>query len=192
MDELGRMLLILELISEAERLLGSISRTHLQKLVYLLQEIKSAPLNYSFKMGYYGPRSDELWGTLCGMRDLGLIDILSPAPFGYKYLISGSKGDKLKKFRKIISMSDISGNTVEYQKSCKELVQLISQHQQGGTWYLELLGITHFVHKMIALYHPLLDEEIINAVRGLKPHFKGEDVEQALATLREENFLNDA
>lgn len=190
MDDLGRMLLILELISEAEKVLRNISRTHLQKLVYLLQEIKSAPLNYSFKMGYYGPHSEGLWGTLCGMRDLSLIDIFSPSPFGYRYYISESEGDKLKKFRKIVSMSGLDGDIVEYQKSCKELIQLVSQHQQGGTWYLELLGITHFVHKMIALYHPPLDEEIINAVRDLKPHFKNEDIEQVLATLREEKLLN--
>ena len=191
MDDLERMRLILEIIVEANKLLGIINRTHLQKLVYLLQEIKSVPLGYNFKMSYYGPHSEALWGTLCGMRDLGIIDIkFCPQPF--KYTVSESKSVELKKFQKVVSVSSLDEGIAKYRKSYKDLIQLISQHQRGGTWCLELLGTTHFVHKMLALYKwQPSDKEIVSAVQDLKPHFTAENIERALATLRKDSLLND-
>lgn len=190
MNELERMSLILEIVSEAKRLLGTISRTHLQKLVYLLQEIKSVPLGYNFKMNYYGPYSRGLWGTLCGMQDLDLIDIkFCPHPF--RYIISESGSVELERFLKVASVSGLDENIAKYQESCRSIFQLISQHKQGGIWYLELLSITHFIHKMLALYKQRPpDEEIVSGVKGLKPRFSNEDVKQALMTLREGDFLN--
>lgn len=185
MDELERMRLILEIIVETK----TISRTHLQKFVYLLQEIKSVPLRYNFKMSYYGPHSEGLWSTLCGMEDLGLIDIKFFPP---RYNIFPCKDDRLKEFERVASTSGLDEDIAKYREGYEELFQLINWHQQGNIEYLELLSITHFVHKMLALYkRQPPDKEVVSAVKGLKPHFSDEDVKQTLVTLREGKFLND-
>ena len=145
--------------------------------------MKSVPLRYDFKIRYYGPYSEGLWGTLCVIKDLGLIHIHL---FGYGYIISDSKDAGLEKFLKVSSMPGLDESVIEYQESCRDLLQLINQHQQGGIWYLELLGMTHFIRKMLALYkHSPPDEEVISAVKGLKYHLNDKDIKQVLAIFRE-------
>ena len=197
MNELEKIRLLLELIVEGHRTLGRVGHTHLQKLVYLLQEAKEEPFGYDFRMHHYGPYSRELWGTLCTMRDLGLISIKRyPHPFGYGYDISESEGQVLDKFRevssKMSSESDMSKRIAEYRNGHTELLQFFEEHQSGGTRYLELVGTTHFVHKMLALYedHPS-DDEIVARVGELKDQLSEPQIRGALKTLRKKHFLQD-
>ncbi len=195
MNELERIRLLLELVSKGQEILGRVGHTHLQKLVYLLQEGKEEPFGYDFRMHYYGPYSKELWGTLCTMSDLGLISITRyPHPFGYGYDISESEDQVLDKFRelssKVSSETGMDKTIDEYLNGGIELLQFFNKHHSGGTRYLELLGTTHFVHKMLALYKKApKDDEVVDAVKGLKPHFSDKDIEEALATLRKKELL---
>lgn len=94
MDEMERMRLLLDLVSKGRRILGRVGHTHLQKIVYLLQESKAVPFKYDFKSRDYGPYSRGLWGMLCTMSDLKLISITRyPPPYGYGYDIAELSDD---------------------------------------------------------------------------------------------------
>src|SRR5437867_998970 len=56
---------------------------HLQKAVYLLQEVTDVPLGYAFVLYHYGPFSFELREELNRMRADGLLDLVAkPYPYG--------------------------------------------------------------------------------------------------------------
>ena len=190
MNQLERMSLILDLVSEGHETLTRLGHTHVQKLVYLLEEAKGVKFGYDFRMHYYGPYSEQLWGTLTTMRHIGLINIKLHTS-GYGYDISESEGSRRAEFQELCSELGVDEEIGQYRDSWQGLLQLFSQ--RPGTRSLELLGTTHFVHKMLALYDEQpLDDQVIKGVNALKPHFSHEEIKEALQTLNDEGLLGDS
>lgn len=87
-----RLSLLSELIRQAP---GSLGRTALMKLAYLLQTIKELPLGYDFRLYTYGPFDSDLLNDLGQAQSLGLVQsriVQFPAGSGYGYEFSAGPG----------------------------------------------------------------------------------------------------
>lgn len=86
MDYPKRSALLVALI-DALREQGSwCGETHLQKAVYVLQEMFGVPLELPFILYKYGPFSFDLRDELSAMRADGLVDLEYKPPYGPRFL----------------------------------------------------------------------------------------------------------
>jgi hypothetical protein len=145
-------------------------KTQIQKLVYFLQYIFGIPLDYGYKMHYFGPYSDELNSDLINMRSHGYINI-DPDPEGYGYHITpGTETlDSLEDLKKV------------YVKKIDTCLRELAEKDVKN---LELLGAIHFVTN-VALPRTNKGHEVIDKVRRLKPSFSREEIENAYKQLEE-------
>jgi len=143
--------------------LRDVGKTKTQKLIYFLQYVFCIPLEYVYKMHYFGPYSEELNDDLIDMRSHGYIAIeRDPSGYGYHITLGNEAVD---------SMANMKEEHVEKLDNCLEKLGGLEPRT------LELLGAIHFV-KNVAL-RPLEEKsEVIEMVARLKPAFEESAIEE--------------
>ena len=156
-----------------------VGHTLIQKVVYLLQNALDVDVGYNFKLYHYGPYSEELWGDLRILSDLGIVSIVTD-PNGYGYRISIDDQEKAKLFQRFGSDS--------LNEKINEVMELLRNRDSRS---LELLATTHFVYSdLVAKNRQATPSDVANYVTKLKPHFNSSQAEHALGTLQEQNWLS--
>lgn len=171
MNILKKYAYILEFLKSINTEVG---KTFLQKAMYVLQEGLKEQLNYSYKLHFYGPFSQELADDIDALSDMGLIDVeFDPDGYGYKIRIT----DKGKNFLEIL---EIRGIKIEKQK----IEKVISLMGNKNVRDMELLGTTLYFSRLTE------DEKEIKRLVGMvKPHFSESQISKALQKLKEEKIV---
>lgn len=150
--------------------LKDVGKTRIQKIVYFLQHVFGIPLDYVFRMHYYGPYSEELNDDLIEMKLHDYIDI-TPNPTGYGYHIRPSS-----------EVIDSMENTIKNYG--QELENCLEKFGQLEPQKLELLGTLHFVEYVARTSNKdKAKDEIVEKVATLKPVFTKSEVEESYQEL---------
>lgn len=150
--------------------LTDVGKTKTQKIIYFLQYVFGIPLEYVYKMHYFGPYSEELNDDLIDMRSHGYIDI-ERDPNGYGYHVTPGN-------EAVDSMANMKKEHVKKLDNCLEKLGAFDLSD------LELLGAIHFV-KNVALT-PIKDKsEVIEMVARLKPAFGESKIEESYKALED-------
>lgn len=161
--------IILELLSETKKYVG---KTFIQKGIYILQNGLDEDLNYTFKLHFYGPFSQELATDIDIMHNLGLITMkYDPEGFGYKISITNKGKNFLEK------------NT-HYKINRNKLKEIISLIGDKTSKEIELVGtVLYFAQQTNN------NEEIIKLVKTVKPHFTDYEIKTAIEILRKKEII---
>ena len=85
MDSLKRYVILLRLARELKSQGNWCGETHMQKAVYLLQDLAGAETEFEYVLYKHGPFSFELRDQLTAMRADNLLDLeIQPQPYGPK------------------------------------------------------------------------------------------------------------
>lgn len=168
MDEKERMglaSLAIRKLNEANSWTG---RIHIQKLIYLAQELLGLGAHYEFVLYQRGPYSFELDDDVRSLRSVGAAEIiLRPAPYGPTY-VTTAVGNRLVNYAPVNeAMADRLG-----------LLANVLGPRDGSE--LELLATTLYVMREGVTPN----QRIVDRVRVLKPRFDALQVEKALSEVR--------
>lgn len=186
MDILEKIVVLLYLVSEGQRMIGVLGHTHVQKLVYLLEHARGLPLGYEFKMHHYGPYSEGLRDDLFSLSssEWGLADvkmILYPSGYaGYSFSVTKAAEEFLngEEQKKLLE---------RHSQTVAELLRLFKDKQARD---VELIGTTHFVWRLLKERKAEASPgKCVSLVKALKPHFSEEEVSQTLQMLQKESLL---
>jgi uncharacterized protein YwgA len=137
--------------------------THLQKAIYLLEEVVDVPLDYEFVLYKHGPFSFDLRDELTEMRADGLL-ALEPRPFPY--------GPSLKTTP---SSSRLEARFPKTLRTYDASIQLIANHVGArGVTELEKLATAVFVKSND------YEEDLADRIHELKPHVSRDEARRAL------------
>ena len=152
----GRNAIVLSL-ADRLRVAGSwCGETHLQKSVYLLQELTHVPLGFDFILYKHGPFSFDLRDALTAMRaDYQLRLLIHPVPYGPS-LVTTETGQMIQKhFSSVVKAHHKEISFVAQQLGSKTVTEL------------EQLGTALYVKKED---DSRSQEEVARRVIELKPH----------------------
>lgn len=141
---------------------GDIGKTKLQKIVYFLQNTFGVPLDYSFKIHYYGTYAEELDNDLTDMSLQGYITI-RPDLQGYGYHLRS--GDQ-----EVENADELLSPFMEKMRRC------LAAFGQFDATQLELFSALHFVRERL---EEAEKAQTVDRVKVLKPKFSREDIETA-------------
>jgi uncharacterized protein YwgA len=160
----------------AKRLGGghNLGKTKLQKLVYLLRELKGVRVGYDFRFYNYGPYSDSLSGDLGYLQSLEAVKV-SYDPFMNMYdIIAGEKAEALEE--------KASGFLRENRADLDEVIERFGRRQAKD---LELISTIVFVAKSGIR----AERELISKVMELKPKFTRDEIKAALDELNAADYV---
>lgn len=164
-ERLGLLASLVQMLDEAGSWTG---RTHIQKLVYLAQELLGLESGYEFVLYQRGPYSFDLDADIRSLRSIGAVDLNPLPPYGASYFRT-SLGESVSK------LSPVG------EKLNDKLTQLAKTLGPKQASELELLATTRYV---LAEGHKL-DKDIITRVRSLKPQFREDEAQKALEDVRQ-------
>lgn len=172
MNTLKRYAYILEFLKNLED--AEIHKTFLQKAVYILQDGLKERLNYSYRLHFYGPFSQELAYDINVLNDMDLIDEeFDQNRLKYKIKIT----DKGKKF-----LETLKSHGVEAEKQkIKKVLSLISKRNMND---MELLGTVLYFSRLTGNKREV--EKLVNMV---KPHFTRSQISKALQKLKKNKLI---
>jgi uncharacterized protein YwgA len=146
-----------------------LSKTHLQKIVYLLQSFGILSTKYRFVMHHYGPYASEITSITENLADLGLVRI-DRAENGFGFQSTAGEYS-----------SEVN---VDAEKDATAMIE-----ELGGkdAWELELMATIHFVDAILRARNeePPATDTLIDEVRELKPRFAESTVRKYLAEVRQ-------
>ncbi len=156
LNRLGRNAIVLSLTDELKTAGSWCGETHLQKAVYLLQELTHVQLDFDFILYKHGPFSFDLRDTLTAMRaDYQLQIRANPIPYG-PTLVTTETGKKLRaRFSLVI------------EKHRKEIAFVAEQLGSKSVTELEQLGTALYVNREDDSRSL---EQVAERVTELKPH----------------------
>jgi len=164
-ERLGLIARIIQKLNEAGSWTG---RTHIQKDIYLAQELLALPSDYPFVLYQRGPYSFDLDSHIRSLRAIGAIDLeLMPAPYGPRYCVT--------QFGRAISQ--LHPLDADLDQALTSLAQTLGNKTARD---LELLGTAHYV----LTEGDAPDEDRISRLVRLKPHFSAEQAKAALEEVR--------
>jgi len=152
--------------------LKDVGKTKIQKLVYFLQYAFDVPLDYVFRMHYYGPYSEELDDDLIEMKLHRYIDI-TPDPAGCGYHIQpGSE-----------FIDWVENTTKPYAQQLNNCFDKLGGY---NIQELELLGTLHFVQYLaLTSSEGKGKDQIVDKVATLKPVFDKSEIERFYEVLQD-------
>ena len=136
-NQLARRVAFIERVVRNSRDIG---KTKIQKVLYFLQESLGVPLNYRFRMHYFGPYSDEIDNALSLSKSLGRIDI-QPDSGGFGYHVTPVEIDDDTPWQDYDPSkdSDIEISVADIDKTIGILAEI-------DTPQIELYATIHFVY----------------------------------------------
>ena len=158
-----------------------IGRTALMKYMYFLQSLRGVPLGYSFSMYSYGPFDSDVLADLSTAESMDLVSSI-PVSFsgGYGYRIQASnRAEKMK----------------------EQARDFLAKHQEDIAWVLNEFGALNSAELELASTVVYVDRELhdigltderaqlVGVVNEIKPHFRREQVERSVESLRNRGLL---
>jgi uncharacterized protein len=158
---------------------GVFGKTHVQKLVYFLQELFGGDSEYDFSLYTYGPFSANLAGDLDVADGLGVVS-LEYLPQAGAYNIA--PGPQLAKAETRAS---------EYLARHQDAIRKVTR-EFGGLRARELelrATIVYADREARREGAPLEHGQLVERVHAIKPHFTRETVEQAVSEMQAHGFV---
>ncbi|MDE2817202.1 MAG: hypothetical protein OXK81_10955 [Chloroflexota bacterium] len=156
LNRLQRNAIVLSLAGELRAAESWCGETHLQKAVYLLQELTEVPLGFDFILYKHGPFSFDLRDALIAMRaDYQLRHLIHPIPYGPS-LVATDTGKKLQE-----RFSSVIG------KYRKQVTFVAKQLGSKSVTELERIGTALYVQRE---NEPMTVDQNARRVNELKPH----------------------
>ena len=160
MDEMKLLMRRLAVIRRITDLAPDPGKTSVQKIVYFLQSGLEVPLEYRFKMHYYGPYSEKLDGNLSLANAMGIVVIgLDSARYGYH-----------------IKPGEYPVEDVESSLPWRKIDETIRTLGELELWKLELLATIHFIQSIRSQWDR---RKVISTIHRLKPKFSEERINKA-------------
>lgn len=159
----------------------ALSKTAIQKLIYLLQEAKEVPCGYDYTFYNYGPYAPELSRDLEYTDFLGVISLVSrdDTPTGYA-ILPGEKYDEIRQ----------RGQDFLDQYAT-EVEEVISSFGMYSAKDLELRATIYYCYRFATDKEQLLSkEEIISQVQKLKPRFSSGVVSATVEELHKKDYID--
>ena len=171
MITLKRYAYILELLENVNTTVG---KTFLQKAVYILQEGLKEQLDYSYKLHFYGPFSQELANDIDALNDMDLIDVeFEPDGIGYQIKIT-NKGEQF--------LEELKRRKIEVSE--EKIARVLSLIENRNVRGMELLGTVLYFARLTSD-----EDELKKLVNMVKPHFSNAEIEKAYIKIKEEGIL---
>ena len=159
MDKYALLLYVIKKLNNAGSWTGN---THIQKIVDLAQSKIGVDL-YRFVIHHYGPYSFDLRDDLDLLVSGGYIERRIDE-YGYHYKLT-EKGEKY-----------LASSTIESEVS--EVIEKLAKiFGKAPTIVLELIATIDYVHSKLGKEK---EDEVVDTVRKIKPHFSEEIVREAL------------
>lgn len=159
MERLNRAAIISQLIGRLREAGSWSGETHVQKAVYLMQDLLEVPTDYHFILYKHGPYSFDLSDELTSLRGDELLELQSQAPpYGPRYAVT-ALGRKLRMaYPKTLS---------RYECAINGVAAAIGSQTIGE---LERLATALFVTKRLADQHSGSLKSRAALLNKLKPH----------------------
>jgi hypothetical protein len=158
---------------------GVFGKTHVQKLVYFLQELFGGDPEYEFTLYTYGPFSANLMGDLDVADGLEVIRLEYLPQAGAYNIVPGPQLEKAK----ARAGDYLARNRDAIQRSIQEFGDLRARE-------LELRATIVFADRESARERsPLRRDQLVERVHAIKPHFSPRTVEQAVDEMREKGYV---
>jgi uncharacterized protein YwgA len=170
MDRLQRAVVITRLAQRLRECGSWCGETHIQKSVYLMQELFDTGLKYNFILYHHGPYSFDLTNELTALRADGFLEIEpQEPPFGPKLKVSTRATSLHKFFKKTLG---------RYEK----FIEFIASKLCGkGVKDLEKIATALYVDKQL----PNEKNKRIDLFLKLKPHITKDQAKDALSEIEE-------
>ena len=155
-----------------------LGKTKLQKLVFLMQELKAVPTDYRFHFYTYGPYSSSLTGDLSYLDAIGGLDIRQCLSFGGYEIVPGNDADSF--FAKSAPFLD------EHKEDTDAIIE---QFGRKNAQELELIATLVYIARYEPSFEPGNDQFLIDRARELKPKFKEDEIRSSLRKLKDMGYL---
>jgi uncharacterized protein YwgA len=178
MDRLKRAAIVTHLITKLREEESWCGETHVQKAVYLLQDLLQVPTEYPFILYKHGPYSFDLSDELTSFRGDELLELQPQAPpYGPRYAVT-ALGRKLR--------ASYPKTLRQYEEPIKKVSGAIGSQTIGE---LERLATALYVTKRLKSQHSGTSRSRAECLNRLKPHVSiqaaTEAVEQIDALINE-------
>jgi uncharacterized protein len=151
-----------------EKLGNDLGKTKIQKLLYFGQYACGMPLNYAYRIHYFGPYSEELDDDMINMKLNGYL-VIQPDPAGYGYHVIPGK-ETIKKMD-------------EYLKPFQENInQCIEKFGNFTVQKLEIMSTLHYVEHVAGIKGK--KNEIVDIVASLKPRYNKTIIDKSYDELK--------
>ena len=160
--------LMAELALKLKGVSPQFGKTVLQKLVYILQEVYRVPCGYDYVLYNYGPYSEELADDLNFFASMGGVRINWSRGLGYEIKEAG----KTSHFRE-----RGEGFLTKYAPQINGMIKRF-----GGMNARELELRSTIIY--VSREEPLEEEDLLNRVKEIKPHFSVAEIDSAYKELK--------
>ncbi len=150
-----------------------LGKTKLQKLVYLIKEIKKVSVGYSFRFYNYGPYSDKLAENLDYVRSLDGISVAYD-PAWNMYNILPSKNAEV-----------LVEKAYEVKENKPLLDEVLTEFGGRSARELELVATIVYLDRN---EHPA-ENAMVSAVRRLKPKYTSPEVNNEMLSLKAKGYI---
>jgi len=143
--------------------------THIQKIVFFLQELYNTPIGYDFILYKHGPFSFDLRDELTSMRADGLLCLEPRHPYGSSYKL----GDFADIWHKTFSE--------KVENLCKKADYIVDLLANKTVKELERLATALYIKKENT--HDSNKEDMVDELTHLKPHITKSEAIEAFGIL---------
>ncbi|MCG6535766.1 MAG: SocA family protein [Syntrophales bacterium LBB04] len=176
-----RYALIAELAQRLQAQSPQFGKTSLQKMIYLLQELKGVPIGYQFCLYTHGPFAAQLLGDLDLVEALGAVKV--------QYIISGFGGYQISPGNECES---IRCKASEFLKENKEAIdEVVNEFGKYSAKELELRSTIVYLDRDVKRSNKNLNQDsFIGLVRKIKPRFNEDTIAKALEELEGKDYVS--
>jgi uncharacterized protein YwgA len=175
----SRLAAIIRMVELCPKGLG---HTALMKLVYLLQSLKKTPLGYRFKLYTYGPYDAAVLDDLNYVESLGgLKKTTKQYQNGFCYIIHLDDESQVISQQILVKAKDF---LAEHDT---EIQSIVSDFSHFSASELELIGTIVYAQQELPAHYEQNDDEIVQRVKEIKPHFSQEQIQSKFQWLSEKN-----
>jgi uncharacterized protein YwgA len=176
-----RYALIAELAQRLQGKSPQFGKTSLQKMIYLLQELKGVPTNYQFSLYTHGPFTAQLLGDLDLVEALGAVKV--------HYVISGYGGYQISPDREAEPIRDKASEFLNVNKAAIERV--VDEFGAFSAKDLELRSTIVYLDRDVKRSKKALDRGgFIGLVKKIKPRFTPDAIAKALEELENKRYVD--
>lgn len=166
MQRLKRAAVLTRLIERLDNRGSWCGETHVQKAVYLLQDLGKVPIGFTFIMYKYGPFSFELRDDLTSMRADLLLRLKPAGPYSPKILVT-DMGRRIQGFYSL--------TLKRYEENIEFIAKSMGSKNADD---LERIGTAFFVSQRLGDLSSV-DDRIAEILR-IKPHICSDDARSAV------------
>lgn len=159
MERLKRAAIILKLVTKLRAAGSWCGDTHIQKAVYLMQDLLEVPTEYEFILYKHGPFSFDLSDELTSFRGDELLELQPQAPpYGPRYAVTTLGKNLCERFPKTLA---------KYNDAIENVADTIGERTVGE---LERLATAFYVTNRETKQHDGSVDSRAECLHKLKPH----------------------